>query len=39
VLQLLEDNSYLSELDGLQVRVIDADMMVTGTDGSTIGDR
>jgi hypothetical protein len=28
VLQLLEDNSYLSELDGLQVRVIDADMMV-----------
>jgi Transposase DDE domain len=39
VLQLLGDGSYLSELDGLAVRIIEADLIVTGTDGSRIGDR
>jgi hypothetical protein len=39
VLRLLGDGSYLSDLDGLQVRIIEADLAVTGTDGSRIGDR
>ena len=38
VLELLDDGSYLSELDGLKVRIIEADLLVTGTDGSRIGD-
>ena len=38
VLQVLEDGSYLSELDGLKVRIIEADLVVTGTDGTRIGD-
>src|SRR5262249_3400976 len=39
VLCLLGDGSYLSDLDGLQVRIIEADLAVTGTDGTRIGDR
>jgi Insertion element 4 transposase N-terminal/Transposase DDE domain len=39
VFQLLADGSYLSDLDGLEVRIIEADLIVTGTDGSRIGDR
>jgi hypothetical protein len=39
VLGLLDDGSYLSDLDGLEVRIIEADLLVTGTDGSRIGDR
>ena len=38
VLELLDGGSYLSELDGLRVRIIEADLLVTGTDGSRIGD-
>jgi Transposase DDE domain/Insertion element 4 transposase N-terminal len=38
VLELLDDGSYLSELDGLKVRIIEADLLVTGMDGSRIGD-
>src|SRR6266702_3773277 len=38
VLEILPDGSYLSELDGLTVRIIEADLLVTGTDGSRIGD-
>ncbi len=39
VLRVLPDGSYLSELDGLKVRIIEADLLITGTDGSRIGDR
>jgi Transposase DDE domain len=39
VLEHLPDGSYLSNLDGLPVRIIDADLRVTGGDGSRIGDR
>jgi hypothetical protein len=39
VLRHLPDGSYLSNLDGLPVRIIDADLAVTGADGSRIGDR
>src|SRR5690242_16025476 len=35
----LPDGSYLSCLDGLEVRIIEADLAVTGADGSRIGDR
>jgi hypothetical protein len=35
----LPDGSYLSCLDGLSVRIIEADVAVTGADGSRIGDR
>ena len=35
----LPDGSYLSCLDGLVVRFIEADVVVTGADGSRIGDR
>ncbi len=35
----LPDGSYLSCLDGLTVRIIDADLVMTGADGSRIGDR
>jgi transposase IS4-like protein/DDE family transposase len=39
VLQILPDGSYLSQIGGLHVRIIDADVGVTGTDGSRAGDR
>src|SRR5512144_1728355 len=39
VLAHLRDGSYASELDGLAVRVIDADLAVSGADGSHITDR
>ena len=39
VLEHLPDGPYLSNLDGLPVRIIDADLTVTGGDGSRIGDR
>ena len=39
VLQHLPDGSYLSCLDGLAVRIIEADVTVTGADGSRTGDR
>jgi Insertion element 4 transposase N-terminal/Transposase DDE domain len=35
----LPDGSYLSCLDGLVVRFIEADVVVTGADGSRLGDR
>jgi len=35
----LPDGSCLSCLDGLEVRIIEADLVVTGADGSRIGDR
>jgi hypothetical protein len=39
VLQHLPDGSYMSCLDGLTVRIIEADVTVTGADGSRIADR
>jgi hypothetical protein len=39
VLQHLPDGSYLSELDGLSVRIIEADLTMTGSDGSRVHDR
>jgi hypothetical protein len=39
VLQHLPDGSYLSCLDGLKVRIIEADVRMTGADGSHAGDR
>jgi hypothetical protein len=39
VLRHLPDGSYLSNLDGLPVRIIEADLAVTGADGSRVGDR
>ena len=39
VLRHLPDGSYLSNLDGLPVRIIEADLSVTGADGSRVGDR
>jgi hypothetical protein len=39
VLAHLTDGSYLSRLDGLQVRIIEADLTVTGEDGSVVQDR
>jgi hypothetical protein len=39
VLARLPDGSYLSCLDGLAVQIIDADVAVTGADGSHTGDR
>jgi Insertion element 4 transposase N-terminal/Transposase DDE domain len=38
VLGHLPDGSYLSDLDGLQVRVIEASVTVTGADGSRVQD-
>src|SRR5260370_745534 len=38
VLEILPDGSCLSELDGLKVRIIEAGLLVTGADGSRIGD-
>jgi hypothetical protein len=39
VLKHLPDGSYLSCLDGLTVRVIEADLTVTGADGSLVRER
>ena len=39
VLAHLPDGSYLSSLDGLNVRIIEADLTMAGADGSRIGDR
>jgi transposase IS4-like protein/DDE family transposase len=38
VLEHLPDGSYLSDLDGLRVRIIEADLTVTGADGSRVAD-
>jgi hypothetical protein len=38
VLDILPDGSYLSQIDGLAVRIIEADLDVTGADGTRIGD-
>ena len=38
VLEHLPDGSYRSDLDGLPVRIIEADLTVTGSDGSRIKD-
>ena len=38
VLQVLPDGSYLSRIGGLDVRIIEADVAVTGADGSRCGD-
>jgi len=38
VLQHLPDGSYLSRLDGLDVRIVEATVTMTGADGSHIGD-
>jgi hypothetical protein len=39
VLAHLSDGSYLSWLDGLEVRIIEADLTVTGADGSRVRER
>jgi hypothetical protein len=39
VLRHLPDGSYLSCLDGLAVRIIEADVVMTGADGTHTGDR
>jgi hypothetical protein len=39
VLAHLPDGSYLSDLDGLAVRIIEAAVTVTSADGSSTGDR
>jgi Insertion element 4 transposase N-terminal/Transposase DDE domain len=39
VLSHLPDGSFLSDLNGLSVRIIDAELTVTGTDGSRVRDR
>ena len=39
VLEHLPDGSYLSCLDGLAARIIDADVVMTGADGGRTGDR
>jgi hypothetical protein len=39
VLEILPDGSYLSRIGGLDVRIIEADVTVTGTGGSRCGDR
>jgi Transposase DDE domain len=39
VLQHLPDGSYLSDLDGLAVRIVEADLTMSGADGTQIGDR
>jgi hypothetical protein len=38
VLRHLSDGSYLSQLAGLPVRIIEAELTVRGTDGTTVGD-
>ena len=39
VLKHLPDGSYLSKLDELTVRIIEADLTITGADGSRVGER
>jgi hypothetical protein len=39
VLRHLPDGSYLSRLDSLDVRIIEADVRMTGADGTSAGDR
>ena len=39
VLRHLPDGSYLSVLGGLTVRIIEADLVMTGADGSEVADR
>ncbi len=39
VLAHLPDGSYRSDLHGLPVRIIEADLLLTGADGSRVGDR
>jgi hypothetical protein len=39
VLTHLPDGSFLSNLDGLTVRIINAELTITGTDGSRVRDR
>ncbi|WP_185845955.1 IS4 family transposase, partial [Kibdelosporangium aridum] len=39
VLRHLPDGSYLSLLDGMKVRIIEADVLITGIDGSQTGQR
>jgi hypothetical protein len=39
VLAQLPDGSFVSDLDGMTVRIIDAELTVTGADGSRVGDR
>ena len=36
--EILPDGSYLSQVDGLRVRIIEADLDVHGADGTRIGD-
>ena len=36
--EILPDGSYLSQVDGLKVRIIEADLDVHGADGTRIGD-
>jgi Insertion element 4 transposase N-terminal/Transposase DDE domain len=38
VLEVLPDGSYLSEVDGLRVRIIEAGLDVHGADGTLLGD-
>jgi hypothetical protein len=38
VLRRLPDGSYLSRLDGLDVRIVEAHLTMTGKDGSRVGD-
>jgi hypothetical protein len=35
----MPDGSYLSDLDGLAVRIIEADLTMHGADGTRLGDR
>ncbi|WP_219417095.1 transposase [Pseudonocardia nigra] len=39
VLRHLPDGSYLSNLDGLAVRIIEADLQMSGADGTAVADR
>jgi hypothetical protein len=39
ILKHLPDGSYLSDLDGLAVRIIEADVTMRGADGTRVGDR
>jgi hypothetical protein len=39
VLRHLPDGSYVSVLGSVKVRIIEADLVMTGTDGSRVGDR
>jgi hypothetical protein len=39
VLKHLPDGSYLSDLDGLAVRIIEVDLTMRGADGTRVGDR